>query len=67
MKKESRAWIEAGKILARDPEVKVRCPICGEEYLKVTDQPHGPESNHFDRYMRCPRCGATEVLVRLTK
>lgn len=35
--KIAKGWIDAGKILAVNPELKVLCPKCGQYYLSVND------------------------------
>lgn len=67
MKESSRRWIEAGKTLSEAPNAKVPCPVCGQADLSVTDGAASGTPPVFDRYMRCPACGATEVIVRMRK
>jgi hypothetical protein len=57
-------WIAAGIKLSTDPTARVRCPVKDDGYLVVTDVP-GRDVGTFDRYLRCPTCGATEILVRM--
>ena len=57
---EWQRWAEAAKILAADPTAQVLCPRHGDGYLVVTDVP-GP-SGVVERYLRCPVCGATNVI-----
>lgn len=59
-------WIEAGIVLADDPDAKVMCPVCANDFLRVEDVEH-PDGTLFDRYLRCETCGAEEVLVRLRR
>ena len=66
MNKVTERWIRAGTILAADPTAKVLCPQCGDGYLEVSDEV-GDRTGGFDRYLRCPICDATEVLVRMSK
>jgi hypothetical protein len=65
MKDSSKRWIEAGVILAENPEAYVPCPVCAEGRLEVEDAPHPGAPERLDRYLRCVSCGAQEVLVRL--
>jgi DNA-directed RNA polymerase subunit RPC12/RpoP len=62
MNEISRRWVEAGKILAADPSAKVRCPQCGGGVLEVEDVGNPVNSDEFERYLRCPICGARNVL-----
>ncbi|TGQ66636.1 MAG: hypothetical protein E5V49_05265 [Mesorhizobium sp.] len=55
-------WIEAGKMLALDPKVSVKCPDCGEADLKVFDTPAG--ATHFERHLRCLECGAYNAQLK---
>ena len=66
MNETSKRWIAAGIKLSADPRAKVRCPVGDDGYLTVEDAP-GPDEGTFDRYLRCPTCGATEVLVRMKR
>jgi len=65
MKDASRAWVEAGIVLAENKDAHVPCPNCGFEYLIVEDHAHAPGSTMFDRYLRCDKCGAQEIISRL--
>jgi predicted RNA-binding Zn-ribbon protein involved in translation (DUF1610 family) len=60
-------WIEAGKTLAADPEVKVACPECGKADLRVTDYKNEENPAQFERIMQCPLCGARNVLRMTAK
>ena len=63
MSDETRAWIEAAKILGRDPAAHVPCPRCGEAKLAVQDVVVGTT---LERHLSCPRCGArNSLLIRL--
>jgi hypothetical protein len=66
MNKATQQWIAAGIKLSADPNAKVRCPVRNDDYLTVEDVP-GLDEGTYDRYLRCPRCGATEVLVRMKR
>jgi len=61
---EGRRWIEAGKILAVDASAQVKCPVCEEDYLVVTDV-RWKDGVHVDRHMQCPNCRARNVLTKL--
>lgn len=61
MKKESRRWIEAAKILASDPSQIVRCPERDDGVLLVQDVVSS-DSTRMERYLRCEACGAWNVL-----
>lgn len=62
-----RRWIEAATVLATDPTAVVRCPQCEDEYLEVTDIPYENFPGMFSRHLRCPKCGAYEILDRLRR
>ncbi|MEI9428974.1 hypothetical protein [Mesorhizobium sp. Cs1299R1N3] len=55
-------WVDAGKILAGDPKAVVKCPDCGEATLDVHDSK--VDATHFERHMRCPKCGAYNGLLK---
>jgi hypothetical protein len=57
---EWQRWVEAAKILAADRSARVLCPRHGDGYLEVTDVPLG--DGKVERYLRCPICGATNVI-----
>ncbi len=62
----TKAWIEAGKLLAVDPTTPVPCPVCGQGNLVVQDvEIEG--SNKFERIMSCPNCGARNILLMTRK
>ncbi len=63
MTSETLKWIEAGKILGRDPDAKVRCPHCGDEYLQVQDVVNPEDPNEFERVLTCPGCNASNSLL----
>jgi hypothetical protein len=62
---ETTRWIEAAKILGRDPRAEVRCPRNEDAILVVEDQAHEGQRT-FERHMRCPKCGAYNAM-RMTK
>lgn len=49
-------WIEAGKILAEDPQIKVLCPECGQYDLQVIDIRSELDQVIVERKMSCPFC-----------
>ncbi len=61
--KSRRRWIEAGKILAEDPDASVMCPenLCAP--LDVIDSPHPAGLAELERHMRCPKCGAYNAML----
>jgi predicted RNA-binding Zn-ribbon protein involved in translation (DUF1610 family) len=65
MKESDRRWVQAGVILGENPRAYVPCPICAEAALEVEDVPYPDNEELFDRYLRCPNCGAQQVLVRV--
>jgi len=59
-------WLQAGIVLGRDRTANVPCPVCGEAQLAVTDVAI-KNTDKFERYMSCPVCKATNVmLMRVT-
>ncbi len=63
---EGRRWLEAGKTLASDPNVQVRCRTCEVDHLIVTDAAWN-DGVHLDRHMQCPKCGARNVLTKFSE
>lgn len=61
MTSKTKRWIEAAKILTRNPDEKVLCPECAEEFLLVKDEPI--DQTRFDRYLICPKCGKWNVIT----
>ena len=57
-------WIEAGKVIATNPDAKVLCPACQKEFLQVIDV--RDEKNIFvlERHMICKECGAYNSLLK---
>jgi DNA-directed RNA polymerase subunit M/transcription elongation factor TFIIS len=62
MTAETTQWVEAGKLLAEDPNARVLCPKCDDSTLEVEDvrNPNAPEE--LERIMRCAKCGAMNAL-----
>jgi hypothetical protein len=58
----SLLWIEAGKILAANPEVPVSCPECKGSSLQVIDRRNVASPSIVEREMRCASCGAHNYL-----
>ncbi len=63
MKPETLRWIEAAKVLAEDPEAKVRCPKNEDGFLEVRDVADPADGERFERHLVCPECGATNILL----
>jgi formate dehydrogenase maturation protein FdhE len=61
VKDETRRWVEAGIILAKEPLVVVMCPVCQRAPLEVMDQALGGKK--VERHMRCPLCGAYNSIL----
>lgn len=55
-------WIEAGKMLADNPDASVPCPVCGKKNLRVTDIRSAENPSVIEREMFCPSCGARNYL-----
>ena len=60
------AWIAAGKLIAADPNAVVVCPAHRDGNLIVEDIPIN-NSEKFERIMRCPNCGARNILLMTKK
>lgn len=58
----TQRWIAAGKLIAADPNAKVSCPVCGEDYLSVEDVRSKEDTSVIERTMRCQSCGAVNSL-----
>lgn len=56
MNQRFRRWTEAVKLLVTDPTTRVKCPMCGQANLTVTDVPYTNNPERFERYIRCPAC-----------
>jgi hypothetical protein len=57
-----RRWLDAAKVLADNPTAQVLCPKNRDGYLEVTDHVTPGDSTQRERWMRCPVCGATNIL-----
>lgn len=57
---DHQKWIEAATALMRNRHEMVLCPKCGMAYLQIEDEK--VDEGHFDRHLRCPGCGAHEVV-----
>lgn len=65
MNEESRGWLEAAKILVKDPNARVLCPSCRTVLLRTIDYPSPIDPTMFDRQLLCEGCGASEFIVRM--
>lgn len=63
MVNETQRWIEAGKILAVNPDAQVMCPRFLDAYLEVQDVRFPDDPEKLERIMRCPTCGAMNILL----
>lgn len=62
-KNEKRTkWLDAARLLIANRYEQVLCPECGMAFLTVED--NQLIENHFDRHLRCTRCGAHEVIFK---
>jgi hypothetical protein len=59
---EWQRWVEAAKVLAADPTAQVLCPRNGDAYLEVTDVAAAGDPSSVERHLRCPSCGATNII-----
>ena len=55
-------WVEAAKTLSADPSAQVLCPRNGDAYLTVEDVADPADPTRVERYLRCPTCGAYNVI-----
>jgi hypothetical protein len=64
MKTTRELWIEAGIAIAKDPRILVRCPEKDDAILEVWDtEVEWNPGIRIERHMRCPNCGAYEVVL----
>lgn len=61
MNETSQKWLEAAKILIKDPTVKITCPECNKGTLIVKDEEFS--ETQIDRYLICDNCGRSEVIT----
>jgi len=59
---KSRKWVEAGKILSKDPYAQVKCPTCEQDILVVQDVRNERNLDEFERIIQCPICIAYNAL-----
>jgi len=62
MTEKSKKWLEAAKILGKDPSQRVVCPECGIGHLQVKDEPI-VNWNKIDRYLICDNCEKWNVMT----
>ena len=55
-------WVEAAKVLAADPRAQVPCPRHGDGTLEVHDIADPADPTSIERHLRCPVCGATNII-----
>lgn len=60
---EAHRWIAAGIALGSDALAAVACPRCARGTLNISDVHAKSDPSRFERIMRCPSCGATNVLL----
>ena len=60
---EWQRWVKAAKVLALDPTAQVLCPHNLDGYLQVTDVPSSQDPSQIERHLRCPVCGATNIIL----
>ncbi len=65
-KNDLKAWTEIAKLLGNDPKAKVKCPSCGNDFVKVEDHDSPLDSMMFERILLCPACGKRGV-IRMKK
>lgn len=58
----TKRWIEAGKMLAENPNFQVLCPVCQKGILEIKDVTNKSNPNELERYMTCHVCGAQNSL-----
>jgi len=62
MNKVNQGWIEAAKILAKNPKAKFKCPECNVGELMIKDEIM-IDKNKMDRYLNCNHCGKWNVIT----
>ena len=62
MATKTQKWILAGKLIAENPSVKVRCPECEKDDLAVQDIKNVNNPLELERIMHCTTCGARNIL-----
>ena len=55
-------WIEAGKLIAKNRDALVLCPLCQSANLRVEDVHVVGDQSLIERYMTCPSCNAQNSL-----
>jgi len=59
---KTQKWIEAGKLIAENPDAKILCPECKRDNLEVKDIKNEDNIAELERIMYCPKCGAGNIL-----
>ena len=57
-----RRWIEAGKLIGKNRDAPVLCPVCQSTNLRVEDVHVVGDQSLIERYMTCPACHAQNSL-----
>jgi Zn finger protein HypA/HybF involved in hydrogenase expression len=55
-------WIEAGKLLAQNPNASIICPVCERNSLNVKDSRSVENPAVIERELACPTCGSRNYL-----
>ena len=53
-----KKWVEAARILAKDPTAIVQCPQNGDGELLVRDVVSPDAPDIIERFLTCEKCGA---------
>jgi transcription elongation factor Elf1 len=59
---KAEKWINAGKMLAINPDSSVKCPECGISNLKSMDINFENNLEEFSRLIYCENCGTKNYL-----
>jgi coenzyme F420-reducing hydrogenase gamma subunit len=59
---KTRKWIEAGKTLAKNSDIKVLCPECEQNELQVQDVRSEFDLETIERKIYCLNCGAKNFI-----
>ncbi|MCQ1528818.1 hypothetical protein [Lutispora saccharofermentans] len=59
---KTQKWIEAGKLIAENPDAKILCPECEQNNLEVKDIRNDNNVSELERIMYCSNCGARNIL-----
>lgn len=62
MSEKAKKWIEAGKLLAIDPNANISCPECGLSHLETKEIIDEHYTKEIERMIYCPKCDAKNFI-----